>query len=189
MNAAYLSTRISLLKPRLWTPEQVRQLIDASPDVLAERLRRRGLARLVGEGDDDPRSLEARIVAILLEETRVLLRPLTGSARDFILYWIERFEVSNVKSLIRERGRMKIIDKVTVKLNEKRDVYEALLSYQGFFAKTDLYEVKRRDEDNPDPLDAAFVWCAGQGGYGFMTFDYVKTYVDGGYSTVAMRLD
>lgn len=40
-------------------------------------------------------------------------------------------EAEKVKSMIRERGRMKIIDKVTVRLNEKRDVYEAILSNLG----------------------------------------------------------
>ena len=36
-----------------------------------------------------------------------------------------------MKSTIRERGGLKVIDKVTVRLNEKRDVYEALLSNLG----------------------------------------------------------
>jgi ATP-dependent Lon protease len=40
-------------------------------------------------------------------------------------------EAEKVKSAIRERGSLKIIDKVTVTLNEKRDVYEALLSNLG----------------------------------------------------------
>jgi ATP-dependent Lon protease len=40
-------------------------------------------------------------------------------------------EAEKVKSLIRERGSYKIIDKVTVTLNEKRDVYEVLLSNLG----------------------------------------------------------
>src|ERR1700738_3859746 len=40
-------------------------------------------------------------------------------------------EAEKVKSMIRERGSLKIIDKVTVTLNEKRDVYEALLSNLG----------------------------------------------------------
>lgn len=40
-------------------------------------------------------------------------------------------EAEKVKSMIRERGRYKIIDKVTVTLNEKRDVYEAQLSHLG----------------------------------------------------------
>ncbi|KAB2928363.1 MAG: class I SAM-dependent DNA methyltransferase [Candidatus Contendobacter sp.] len=52
----------------------------------------------------------------------------------------------------RRRGR---VSYAQLGINQLGAVYEALLSYQGFFASTDLYEVKRRDEDNPDPLDAA----------------------------------
>jgi ATP-dependent Lon protease len=40
-------------------------------------------------------------------------------------------EAEKVKSTIRERGSMKVIDKVTVSLNERRDVYEALLGNLG----------------------------------------------------------
>lgn len=40
-------------------------------------------------------------------------------------------EAEKVKSKIRESGSYKVIDKVTVKLNDKRDVYEALLSNLG----------------------------------------------------------
>ncbi|MBI9018594.1 MAG: protease Lon-related BREX system protein BrxL [Phycisphaerae bacterium] len=40
-------------------------------------------------------------------------------------------EAEKIKSIIRERGSLKVIDKVTVKLNEKRDVYEALFSNLG----------------------------------------------------------
>lgn len=40
-------------------------------------------------------------------------------------------EAEKVKSTIREKGSLKIIDKATVTLNEKRDVYEALLGNLG----------------------------------------------------------
>lgn len=40
-------------------------------------------------------------------------------------------EAEKVKSLIRERGTFKIIDKVTVKLNLKKDIYEAALLNLG----------------------------------------------------------
>ncbi len=40
-------------------------------------------------------------------------------------------EAEKVKSTIRERGSLKIIDKVSVTLNERRDVYEAHLSNLG----------------------------------------------------------
>src|SRR6516165_2699833 len=40
-------------------------------------------------------------------------------------------EAEKVKSTIREKGSLKFIDKATVTLNEKRDVYEALLANLG----------------------------------------------------------
>ena len=40
-------------------------------------------------------------------------------------------EAEKIKSLIREKGTYKVIDKVTVELNEKRDVYEAHLLSLG----------------------------------------------------------
>jgi len=104
MQAAYLNTRVGLFKARLWPEAEVSGLIYAADEALPDLLAGRGLTLLAGGfADDDPRSLEARIVAILLDETRILLRPLTGLARQFLLYWIERFEVSNVKSLIRAK--------------------------------------------------------------------------------------
>ncbi|MCD6311220.1 MAG: protease Lon-related BREX system protein BrxL [Elusimicrobia bacterium] len=40
-------------------------------------------------------------------------------------------ESEKIKSIIREKGGLKVIDKVTVKLNEKKDVYEAVFSNMG----------------------------------------------------------
>jgi V/A-type H+-transporting ATPase subunit C len=104
MHDAYLNTRVTLFKTRLWPEARVSELIDAPEDVMPAMLEQGGLGVLVGGyADGDSSSLEARIVSILLDETRILLRPLTGEARLFLLYWIERFEISNVKSLIRAK--------------------------------------------------------------------------------------
>lgn len=46
-------------------------------------------------------------------------------------HFVHRSEASLVKSTIREKGRHKIIDKVTVDLNDKADVYEATFSNLG----------------------------------------------------------
>jgi len=40
-------------------------------------------------------------------------------------------ESEKVKSIVKEKGGLKVIDKVTVKLNEKKDVYEAIFSNMG----------------------------------------------------------
>ncbi|ART53542.1 TIGR02688 family protein [Acidovorax carolinensis] len=45
--------------------------------------------------------------------------------------YVRADEAEKVKSKVRESGTYKVIDKITVKLNEKRDLYEALLSNLG----------------------------------------------------------
>ena len=113
-------------------------LLDKSLDNLlnerfAGKVVRKDLTKLIKEGanvpvyvleyllgmycaSDDPATIESGLVSVkhILAENYV--RP---------------DEAEKVKSKIRESGSYKVIDKVTVKLNEKRDVYEALLSNLG----------------------------------------------------------
>jgi len=46
-------------------------------------------------------------------------------------HYVHRNEANLVKSLIREKGRHRVIDKITVELNEKADCYEASFSNLG----------------------------------------------------------
>jgi len=64
-------------------------------------------------------------------------------------------EAEKVKSLIRERGSYKVIDKVTVTLNEKRDVYEALLSNLGVKGA----EISTSFVKQYQKLLAGGIWC------------------------------
>ncbi|PHV63123.1 Eco57I restriction-modification methylase domain-containing protein [Cyanobacterium aponinum] len=66
--------------------------------------------------------------------------------------------VIELMSLSREgsgkrRGR---ISYAQLGINQLGSVYEALLCFRGFFAQEDLYEVKREDDDNPNPLEVAY---------------------------------
>jgi ATP-dependent Lon protease len=55
-----------------------------------------------------------------------------GSVRQILAdHYVHRNQSELVKSMIRERGRYKIIDKVTVSLNDKEDRYEAEFSNLG----------------------------------------------------------
>ena len=55
------------------------------------------------------------------------------------------------------RSRRGRISYAQLGINQLGAVYEALLSYRGFFAEEDLYEVKKAGEtDDPDPLKSAW---------------------------------
>ena len=49
-------------------------------------------------------------------------------------HYVHRSEANLIKSLIREKGRHKVIDKVYIALNEKADTYEATFSNLGISA-------------------------------------------------------
>ena len=58
--------------------------------------------------------------------------------------FVHRDEAEMIKSHVRERGNYRLIDKITVKLNEKRDIYEASFSNLGInAAKIDDETVKK----------------------------------------------
>ena len=79
--------------------------------------------------------------------------------RNFVLQEIiELMSLSRPKQgKNKRRGR---ISYAQLGINQLGAVYEALLSYQGFFAKTELYEVKKA-KDKYDPLDTAYFVGAG----------------------------
>jgi V/A-type H+-transporting ATPase subunit C len=107
--SAYLNTRVSLFSGRLWRDDDLDTLVSVADDAVADTLIQRGLPQLVAGYDSlagrqpDTRSLEQRLVAQVLDETRVMLRPLSGNARSFLTFWTARFEISNVKTLLRSK--------------------------------------------------------------------------------------
>src|SRR5215211_7820337 len=94
---------------------------------------RKDLTKLVKEGANVP----VYVLEYLLgsycasNDEAVITDGLATVKRVLAENYVRPDEAEKVKSIIRERGSLKIIDKVTVKLNERRDVYEALLSNLG----------------------------------------------------------
>ena len=70
-------------------------------------------------------------------------------------HYVHRNEAGLVRSIIRERGRHKVIDKVSVDLNDKRDVYEATFANLGIKqVLIDADTVKKHPK-----LLVGGVWC------------------------------
>ena len=70
-------------------------------------------------------------------------------------HYVHRSEAGLIRSTIRERGRHKVIDKVSADLNEKRDVYEAAFANLGIKkVLVDVDTIKRHPR-----LLVSGVWC------------------------------
>lgn len=76
--------------------------------------------------------------------------------------YVHRAEAESVKGIIRENGKHRIIDKVTVVLNEKNDEYQATFANLGLSGVPIGTEYVRR---NPKLLSGNGVWCIVTIGY------------------------
>ena len=99
----------------------------------AGKVVRKDLTKLVKEGANVPVYVLEYLLGMYCasDDEEIIRDGLQTVKRILAENYVRPDEAEKVKSKIRERGSYKVIDKVTVKLNEKRDVYEALLSNLG----------------------------------------------------------
>ena len=122
----------------------------------AGRVVRKDLTKLVKEGANVP----VYVLEYLLgqhcasDDEAIIEDGLKTVKRILAENYVRPDEAEKIKSIIRERGNLKIIDKVTVTLNEKRDVYEALLSNLG----TKAVEISTATVRNYEKLLAGGIW-------------------------------
>lgn len=98
---AYLHTRVSLLAGRLLTGETLDRLMDQSLEEQRQTLKPFDLPVPMVDQSLDEKALEQGLVTQLVNEAQGLARPLTGSAREMITYWMRRFEMANLKAIMR----------------------------------------------------------------------------------------
>lgn len=123
----------------------------------AGKVVRKDLTKLVKEGANVPVYVLEYLLGTYCasQDEAVIAEGLKTVKAVLAENYVRPDEAEKVKSVIRERGRMKIIDKVTVKLNEKRDVYEALLSNLGIKNA----EVPTQFVRQFEKLLAGGIWC------------------------------
>jgi len=99
----------------------------------AGKVVRKDLTKLIKEGANVPvYVLEYLLGMYCASDDEEIIRDGLQTVKTILAEnYVRPDEAEKVKSKIKERGSYKVIDKVTVRLNEKRDVYEALLSNLG----------------------------------------------------------
>jgi ATP-dependent Lon protease len=99
----------------------------------AGKVVRKDLTKLVKEGANVPvYVLEYLLGQHCASDDEIIIQEGLKTVKQILASnYVRPDEAEKVKSTVRERGSFKVIDKVTVSLNEKRDVYEAILSNLG----------------------------------------------------------
>ncbi len=131
---AYLHARVSLLAGQLLSARQLDSLIDQGVPAeqqagATQAAASAGAVAAVYSGD-----LDQNNVTILLKDLAVLIRPLSGPSRDLLGYWAHRFEINNLKVII--RGKM---------AGQAQGVIEEQLLDMGHFTSLPIAELLQSD--------------------------------------------
>ncbi|MHB8252852.1 MAG: V-type ATPase subunit [Acidiferrobacter sp.] len=99
---AYVHGRVSGMTNKLLKRADLGAMLALPIDKEQDILSRIGLPAISpGQVGRAPPSLEQRCITVLLEEMEVLVRAVAGNARIFFMYWAYRFELSNLKTILR----------------------------------------------------------------------------------------
>jgi V/A-type H+-transporting ATPase subunit C len=132
---AYLKTRVGVFAGRLLSSSDMARFKGQSLNQLGEDL---DLLPILDESLDlrlKSRLLEQALLHRMLNEHAVLLRPLSGRTRGLLLYWPRKFELYNLKTLIRGKlndlGMEEIRDNLQDLPENIRLPHEALLQAEN----------------------------------------------------------
>ena len=95
---AYLNARVSACAARLLPSGRIGTAVRRPGPPDTDLLRQAGFAALDMPGAP---SLEQRSITLLLADYLVLVRPLARVDRELLIYWAYRFELSNLKTILR----------------------------------------------------------------------------------------
>jgi ATP-dependent Lon protease len=137
--------------------ENITSLNDLLNSEFRGKVVRKDLTKMVKEGANVPVYVLEYLLGMYCasDDDRVIEEGLQTVKRILAENYVRPDEAEKVKSKIRERGSYKVIDKVTVTLNEKRDVYEALLSNLG----TKGVEIPTSTIKKFEKLLVGGIWC------------------------------
>lgn len=121
------------------------------------RVVRKDLTKLLKEGANVPTYVLEYLLGMYCasDDEETIQEGLETVKRILAENYVRPDESEKVKSKIREHGSYKVIDKVTVKLNERRDVYEAVLSSLGVKG----LEISSATVKENEKLLVGGIWC------------------------------
>ena len=112
---------------------QITDLDDLLNQHFRGRVVRKDLTKKLKEGANVPVYVLEYLLGMYCasNDDEIVLKGLESVKKILAENYVRPDEAEKIKSLIRERGTFKIIDKVSVRLNQRKDVYEAFLSNLG----------------------------------------------------------
>lgn len=144
---AYLHGRVSVFSEQLLSADSLQNLMVCSREEEKHTLELAGLGHLAEDIVEDSSRLEQALITALISEAEVLANALNGTARDLLVYWMRRFELANLKAIIRGKMTGQPVDTIRDQLISLGQF--ATLPVEDLLRTDDVAELLRRLEETP----------------------------------------
>ncbi len=144
---AYLKTRVGVFGARLLLPKDIANYKRMTLDQLGEALDLMPILEDSLELQQKSRLIEHALLARIMFELSVLLRPAGGRTRGLLLYWPRKFELYNLKTLI--RGKLNDLDMEEIRDNLHDMPENIRLPHESLLQAENVLEMLRQLEQGP----------------------------------------
>ncbi len=146
-DTAYLNARVSTLAGRLLGAEELRRLAEADAGALDRRLNLEFPLDELPANATTIHLVEKALIQALVNELSLLVRPMLGKVRDLTLFWARKFELFNLKALI--RGKLNQCDEREIEAS-LHDLPDSIgIPHQGLLRTESVLELLRQMERGP----------------------------------------
>ena len=119
---AYLQTMIAIFSKRLLNYTEFSTFIRQPIEEILPALKNKGLDNVIHSLSQSHLKLlpagnmDSLFLSVLLDDARSIIRSLSGSERDIFIYWIRRFELKNIKTILRGKSLQRSKEEVFAEL-------------------------------------------------------------------------
>lgn len=142
---AYLNARVAVLATQLLPETQLYDLFHANAGQVQGRLH--SVDEWLGDEHLDFSLLEQAWFLKMMDDFKVLIRPLTATDRELLLYWLRKTELANLKTILRGKLAGFSAEKINSQLLELGKL--ASLPLEQLLNTEDVSELLRHLENSP----------------------------------------
>ncbi len=143
----YLKTRTSALSAQLFSRDQIAALLEEPLEEIAKRPEMSAMFQADRPPDQLNRTAERSLLHALMLDLSVLLRPLDGIGRATLVHWSHKFELYNLKAIIRGKLQGLSYEQITGSLHDLPPLIS--LPHEELVRSENIVELLRRLESGP----------------------------------------
>lgn len=146
---AYLNARVSIFAGHLLSEKSLTELCNQplSTTVLAKSGGWGELGDFLNDSTVDHTLIEQTWLMHMLADFKVLIRSLSGTARELLMYWFHKHDIANLKTIV--RGKIAGLDANTISAQLLEFGTLSALPIEQLLRTEDVGELLRRLENSP----------------------------------------